>query len=494
MTVKPNPKKLRPYTEPPKQRRPLLPGGPDSAATGFLVAAILWLAAALGIGALAIGARIISFELSQPLGLFDLSFEFTQRRVDAAFANATVYGFLGNAGLSAITFMTPRLMGRRLAAEPLVSLAVAIWNLALLGGIGALYVFDLGPNAHLTAMHWLFTGGLAFAALIVTGSFLATVGSSVVSAYVSIWFAGIALLGLLGLTGLAAAINLGDVFLDIPPLAIGLVSVAVERLIISVWLLGMAYAVLHYVVPRAADLPLASSGLAILTWLLWLAFAPLSGLGALVDPAVPYAVTTVGSVATMLLLAPVSLAAVNLWQTISSRLVLLTGVSPVAFAAVAVTFLLAVALLDAIFAIGAVTAYVGGTVWEQGWFVWAAYGAFGLAALGMLEHELPRLLKRAWGGGVLSGAQLGLLFGGATIAGLSLMGAGLAEGAFRTQGASADVVASGLLPYLVGAFLGIGLAALGGLASLVNLFLAYTSAAPAEYIVPGQSAPAAAGH
>ena len=38
------------------------------------------------------------------------------------------------------------------------------------------------------------------------------------------------------------------------------------------------------------------------------------------------------------------------------------------------------------------------------------------------------MLRRAWGGGSLSGAQLWLTFAGVTVAGLALMGGGLAEG------------------------------------------------------------------
>ena len=57
--------------------------------------------------------------------------------------------------------MTPRLLGRRLAMEKALNGAYAIWNMSLAGGIAALYVFDLGPNAPLTAIPWLFDGGLA---------------------------------------------------------------------------------------------------------------------------------------------------------------------------------------------------------------------------------------------------------------------------------------------------------------------------------------------
>jgi cytochrome c oxidase cbb3-type subunit 1 len=494
MTVNPNPKKSRPYDQPPKRRRSLIPGGPDSAATGFTVLSILWLTASLGIAALAMMIRVVPFELTWPFGFFDLGFELDRRRVDAAFMNATVYGFVSNAGFAAIAFMTPRLVGRPLRFERLVNLGLAAWNLSLAGGIAALYVFDLGPNSALTAMPWLFMGGLATGALIVTGSFLLTVGAAITSAYISIWFAAIALLGLLGLVGLAATVAFADLFLEIPELAIALVSVFVERAILSMWMLGAAYAILHYLVPRAVGQPLASGGLAILTWLTWLALAPASALAALVDPVIPYPITTIGEVATMLLILPAALTVVNLTQTMQGRWSLLLGVGPAAFAAVSLAFLLAVGMLDAIGALRSVQALVGGTEWERGLFAWAAYGAFGLAALGFVEHALPRLMRRAWGGGFLAAAQLWLVFGGVAITGLALMGCGLAEGSFRTQGAAPEDVAAGIMPYLIVALGGIGLAALGGLAALVNLFRAYTSAAPAEYVVPGQSAPAAAGH
>jgi hypothetical protein len=74
------------------------------------------------------------------------------------------------------------------------------------------------------------------------------------------------------------------------------------------------------------------------------------------------------------------------------------------------------------------------------------------------------------------------------------MGAGMAEGSMRATGADAEAVAAGTQGYIFVAFAGIGLIALGGLATLVNLFLAYTSGEPVDYALPGQSAPAAAGH
>jgi cytochrome c oxidase cbb3-type subunit 1 len=492
MTV--NPKKLRPYDVPPKRRRSLIPSGPDTAATGFFVAAALWLAVATGLGVLAIGLRLVEFELSIALGLFGLSFELDARRVDYAFVNATVFGWLTNAGFAAIAFMTPRLLGRRLAMEQGMNAAVAIWNLSLAGGIAALYVFEIGPHAPLTALPWLIDGGLATAALVVTASFLATAVSSLRTGYVSVWFAGVALLSLMGLVGLDAAIGLFDFFFEVDELLIALASVFVDRSIVMLWLLGMAYATLYYVVPRSTGQPLAWAGIGMLAFITWLALAPLAALSTLADASIPYAVTTLGSVATMLLLVPASLTLVNLIQTVQGRWTVAFGPGAAAFALVALAFLFATSLLDAIGALRAVDLFVARTDWERGAFLWAAYGTFTFAALALAEHALPRVLRRAWGGGLLAGAELWLAFGGVTIAGLALMGGGMAEASLLGQGTPPDAVSDGVLVYRAVAFLGFGLVALAGLAFIVNLFLMYTAGSRADYTVPGGSAAATAGH
>jgi hypothetical protein len=75
-----------------------------------------------------------------------------------------------------------------------------------------------------------------------------------------------------------------------------------------------------------------------------------------------------------------------------------------------------------------------------------------------------------------------------------LMFAGLAEGTLGASGTAPADIAGQLVVYRAGALAGMGLLALAGMAAVVNLFLAYTSGQPAEYAVPGSSAPAAAGH
>lgn len=497
MTVNPrvNPKKLRPYDEPPKRRRALIPGAPDSAATGFLVAALLWLALATGIGLLAALMRFVSLDFHLVFGILGIGFDvdFNQPLVDAAFANALVYGWLSNAGFAAIAFMAPRLTGRRLVAEPGVVLAFLIWNSAVLGGIGLLYVFDQGPSSTLSSFPWFVEGGMAMATLIVTGSFLATVAPVVRTAYVSIWFAGIALLALLGLTGLNATIGLLDFVIGLPDLAVALGTLLIDRAALLLWLLPMALATLFYVLPRTTGQPLESNGLALLAWVSWLVTAPLAVLSVAVDTLVPYAVTSLGSAATMALLFPIAITVVNLVLTTRGRWTLLFGTGPVAFAAVSMAFLLAAAMLDGIGTLGSVRGFVGGTDWMLGALLWTLLGAFTFAALAFSEHAISRVLHRDWGATPLSAAQLWCVFIGTTLAGVAFMGAGMAEGSFRARAADPETIAAGLVGYELVAFAGIGIAAIGGLAALVNIFLAYTSGKPVERPAIAQPAAAAAG-
>lgn len=486
MTV--NPKKLRPYDQPPKRRLTLIPSGPDSAATTFLVAAALWLVVAGGLGLLALALRIVTFELSFPLVLFDLSFQLDARRVEYAFVNASVYGWLSNAGFAAALFMTPRLLGRPAALRPLLFLAALAWNGALAGGIAALYVFDLGPNAPLSALPWLIDGGLATGAGLVTIGFLVTAGASLRGAVIPIWFAGVALLSIAGLTGLNALVGIGEWILRLDQTLVALISVFVERSIMALWLLGMAYATLHYVVPRATAQPLYSLGIGMLAFVTWLALAPLSGLGALLDTSIPYAVTSLGQVATMLLLVPASLTVINLALTMHGRWTLVFGPGTAAFACVALAFLLATSLLEAIGSLRSVLTAVGTTDWQRGAWIWAAYGTFTFAAFALADHGVPRLLRRARSGGLVSSSVLWLAWTGTTVAGLALMGGGMAEGSLLAAGTTPEEVTAQLLVYRAAAFLGFGLVALAGLAFLVNLFLTYTSGAPADYAVPGTAA------
>src|SRR5207247_5447671 len=133
--------------------------------------------------------------------------------------------------------------------------------------------------------------------------------------YISLLYFGIGLLALLGLftlSAIPAVISLGAVNDQ-------LLWAFTARGIVTYWVLGSTLGTLYYVIPRVTRNPLYSGGLALLAFVGWLAFAGLSAIGSLVDPSVPYAITSLGQAGTLLLLAPTFLAIANLLATVTAR-------------------------------------------------------------------------------------------------------------------------------------------------------------------------------
>ncbi|HET6379976.1 MAG TPA: cbb3-type cytochrome c oxidase subunit I [candidate division Zixibacteria bacterium] len=490
-----DPKKLRPYDEPPRESRPLIPNAPDSAATAFMVLALLWLAAATGIGVLW-GAMLLApdrmsatFAVQAPI-IGQLDIELSPATVQSGFTNAVVFGWLSNAAFAAICFITPRVTGARLASDAMAFASAGAWNVAVAAGVAAVYMPAITPEGPLAEFPLPVDGLLLLGALGVTLVLLRTLLAARERVpYVSIWFFGVGLLAMMG------AYALGSVppLLGMDQTASLLVTGFAARAIATYWVLGAAFGTLFYLVPRATANPLASGGMAWLTWLLWAGFSGLSALGALVDPSVPYAVTTIGNAGTILLIGPAFLVVANLFLTMSGRWTLMLGAGTVAFAAIGAAFLLGTALLESIGALRSVQALVRNTEWVSGIWLWASLGTATFASLALVDHAAPRVLRRSWRGGLLTDATLWLTFLGVTVAGLSLMFGGIAHGSLLAEGAPPEEVTATLSWFWYGAFSGLGLIALGGLAALVNLFVMYTTARRAEY-VPAGSPAAAAGH
>jgi len=487
-----NPKKLRPYDQPPRVRRPIIPAGPDNAATAFLVAALVWFLLATGIGLLWVGMQlfpdVLRMSLEMPSFSGVITFEFNSGTVGSGFWNSLVYGWLGNAGLGAIFFITPRLLGRRLADEGMASMSAMVWNIGLLAGLTAIYMPQVAASGALMEFPLPVDGVLVLALLLANDSFWRTLLSARDEpAYVSIWYFGVALAAFTGLYGLATLAPL----LGLPDAAAALANGFYGRAIETLWVTGVAVGTLYYLVPRATGNPLYSWGLAMLAWILWLGLATLSPIGALVDVSVPFAVTQIGHVSTLLLVVPAFLVVANLLQTITGRWSLILSPGTIPFAVVAVSFLAATALLEAIGALGSVRALIGGTEWGVGVRLFALLGTGSLAFLALADHAFPRLLRRDWRGTLLAEATLWSAFAGTALAGLALMAGGIVHGSMRLQGAPPDEIAGPVFWFQLVAGAGVSLVALAAAIALLSVFLMYTSARRADYAVVGEPAPAA---
>jgi cytochrome c oxidase cbb3-type subunit 1 len=489
-----NPKKLRPYDQPPRVRAPIIPAGPDNAATAFLVAGLVWFMLAAGIGVLWVAMRLfpeqLALSLEMPMLNGVLTIEFNHATAGSGFWNSLMYGWLANAGLGAIFFITPRLLGRPLVEEPMAMLSAAVWNIGLLAGLTAIYVPQVAASGSLMEYPLPVDGVLLLALLLANDSFWRTLLTARDrSPYVSIWYFGVALAAFTGLYGLATLAPLLDLSAAGDALANGFYARALETL----WVTGLAVGTLYYVVPRATGNPLYSSGLAIMAWVLWLGLATLAPLGALVDTSVPFVITQFGNVSTFLLVVPAFLVVANLFQTINGRWTLLLSPGTLPFAVVALTFLGATAMLEAIGSLGSVQALVRSTEWGVGVRLWVFFGTASLAFLALADHAFPRLLRRDWGGTLLAEASLWAAFAGTGLAGLALITGGIVHGSLLTEAATVDEITGTLFWFRLVLGGGVGLIGLAAVIVTLNVFLMYTSARRADYALVGEAVPAA-GH
>jgi cbb3-type cytochrome oxidase subunit 1 len=354
-------------------------------------------------------------------------------------------------------------------------LSAAVWNIGLLAGLTAIYVPQVAASGSLMEYPLPVDGVLLLALLLANDSFWRTLLTARDrSPYVSIWYFGVALAAFTGLYGLATLAPLLDLSAAGDALANGFYARALETL-------------------RATGNPLYSSGLAIMAWVLWLGLATLAPLGALVDTSVPFVITQFGNVSTFLLVVPAFLVVANLFQTINGRWTLLLSPGTLPFAVVALTFLGATAMLEAIGSLGSVQALVRSTEWGVGVRLWVFFGTASLAFLALADHAFPRLLRRDWGGTLLAEASLRAAFAGTGLAGLALITGGIVHGSLLTEAATVDEITGTLFWFRLVLGGGVGLIGLAAVIVTLNVFLMYTSARRADYALVGEAVPAA-GH
>lgn len=450
---------------------------------------VLWLLIATGIGALAALQRlfpgVITASIDVPLGS-GITLLLDAPTVQAAFVDALVLGWLTNAAFAAICFATPRLLGVRLAGDVIANLGLGAWNVAVAAGIGLLYVKGVSTTGTLAEFPVPVKALELLALLVLNGVFWRTVIATRGRVYISLYYFGIGLLALLGLVAIdtvPAVVSLGATNDQ-------LVYAFAARALATYWVLGTALGALYYVIPRVTRNPLYSGGLATLAWAGWVLFAGLSAVGALVDPSVPYAITSIGQAGTLLLLAPTLLAIANLLGTISGRWSMLLSPGSLQFAVVSLAMIAGSAVLESVGSLRGVQTLTRGTDWPTGVMVISLLGGATFAFYALGDHALPRMLRRAWRESLLAVAQLWATFVGVTFAGLAMIGSGLVTGSLQAQGATVDAINAEPLVVIFRfvAAGGIGLAALGALSLLANLFLAYTAGRPIEYTVAGTPA------
>ena len=470
-------RKLRPYTEPPRRRRGLIPSSRDSAAIAFLISSVLWLMAATGAGAL-LAAQLVIPDITG--GFLPLAYG----RLQPVFVNSLVFGWLACAAIGAVFYVTPRVVGAPLFSERMGVWSAILWDLSLALGLG-LIALGVTRGRPLSEFWGFIPVVFVFVLVLVNVNFWTTLARRTIPAlYVSIWYFAAALIAFPALIVVGSAEGLGGA-------TDALLNAYYARGLEGYVFLACAVGALYYVVPRLAGDELYSRGLAALGFWTFAVLWPLSGAQHLVWGPIPYWLQTLSVVASVLLLIPAFAVVANLFQTMRGRWGLAVSNVAAQLAVLAVAFLLVTALLEAILPLRNVSALVGVTDWMLGVFVIATLGAYSCAFFALLQYAMPRLLHRAPAFRLAGQLHLWGAFAGVAIAGSALLTAGLVKGSLFVEGVEFGEISQVMTPLYGVVGMGFGLIALGAVALAGDLFLMYTHGRTVIYELPRDTTTAA---
>lgn len=457
---------------------------------GFFGFGALWLLTATGLGSLAAVQLVMSqFQLvvELPLGLV---IEITSNTVAAGFRHTFVWGWLTNAALGAIFFITPRLTGRPLARPRMGVLGMITWNVGFAAGLTALYLPALAETGMLSGFPLLVNLVLLLGLLLAGGSFWTSVRHQEHPFLGLAWFA-VAMLALIGLTAAGTVIGI----LDLSAQQDAVTEAVFVRGLSLLWLLAVPIGALHYLVPRLTGQPLASGALGWLGLSSWVVLSAVSSLGAAVHPSVPYALVSAGNAAMVMLLIPAAAIIGNLSMTTRGRWQLVLSPGPMALAVASLVFLGGSVVLAGVGSLRAVQSAVALTEWPFGLAGFALGGAASIGLLAVGEHAWPRMLRRSHSGGLLAYVVTWAALAGAALAGVALIAAGLFRAGMVADGMLPDEISANLVPIHLVAWGGMGLLGLAGAGHALGAYLLAAHGRPVRTVSPGAAPVAApAGH
>ena len=349
----------------------------------LIVFAVLWLV----LGSLA--GLTASLKLHMPDWLVAEAWQ-TFGRMRTMHLTAVFYGWITNAALAAIVWLTPRLMRTTLRGAPWVVLGAVFLNIGVASGIGAV---GIGWTAGMEYLEipWqigIFVGlGLV---LIAINVFRTVRHRTVAHLYVTSWYHLAALLWIIVLFTIG----------KLPGVHYGVQQATMNwwygHNVLGLWFTPVSVGIIYYFLPKVIGRPVRSYNLSILGfWTLAFFYAQVGG-HHLVGGPVPGWLVTLSIVQSMMMIVPVLAFAINMVCTIRGR-VHLTQYSPtlrfMVFGAVMYILSSVQGSFEALRAVNRVAHFTHFTVAHAHL---GAYAFVTMVLFGAIYFMLPRVLHREW--------------------------------------------------------------------------------------------------
>ncbi len=432
----------------------------------FLCSAVAWLLVASFAGLTS------SIKLHEPDWLTSWAW-LTFGRIRTIHLNAVAYGWAPMAGLGIALFVIPRLLKTPLMGAKFAFLGGALWNAALIAGLGAIGA-GFSDGLEWLEIPWqidiLFAAG---GALVGMPLVMTLVNRRVEHLYVSVWYMGCALFWLPVLFIVA----------NVPGLHHG-----VEQATMNWWfghnVLGLFYtplalASVYYFLPKVIGRPVQSYNLSLLGfWGLAFFYGQVGGHHLIGGP-VPAWLVTLSIVQSLMMIVPVVAFTVNQYQTLEGRLAALRYSPTLRFIGVGGLMYTASSVqgsLEALRSVNVVTHFTHYTVAHAHL---GLYGFVSFVFFGAIYFVMPRISAREWPYPWLISAHFWLASLGFGIYFIALTTGGWLQGLAMLDATRPFMESVALtVPYLRGRSIGGSLMVLGHLVFALHFVLLIVESGP----------------
>jgi cytochrome c oxidase cbb3-type subunit 1 len=417
----------------------------------FFSCAFAWLLVASAAGLVA------SIKLHQPDWLAGQAW-LTFGRIRTIHLNAVAYGWAPMAGLGIALFILPRLLKTELVGARIAMLGAALWNAALIAGVGSIAI-GLNDGLEWLEIPWqidiLFVLG---GALVGVPLVLTLQRRRVDHLYVSVWYMGCALFWFPVLFLVA----------NVPGLHKGVQQAAMNwwfgHNVLGLFYTPLALASVYYFLPKVLGRPIASYNLSLLGfWGLAFFYGQVGGHHLIGGP-VPAWLITLSIVQSLMMVVPVAAFTVNMHQTLKGRLPALRHSPTLRFIGVGGLMYTVASVQGSLEALRSVNAVTHFTHYTVGHSHLGLYAFVTMVFFGAIYFIVPRITGREWPSPRLISAHFWLVTVGVAIYVLSLSIGGWLQGLAMLD-ASRPFMESMLLtlPYLQARSVGGALMVLGHL-------------------------------
>lgn len=352
----------------------------------FTLASLFWLMAGTLFGLIA------SVKFHSPDFLADSAW-LTLGRIRSAHLNTVIYGWATCAGLAVALWLMCRLSRTRLRHGNILIIAAAFWNVGLLVGVYGILFGDL------TSIEWLEMPGYATPLLFISYAFIAVWAIITFRfrtnehVYVSQWYI---LAALLWFPWLYGAAQLMLIFEPARGTVQSLVNWWFAHNVLGLWFTPLGLAAVYYFIPKVLGKPIHSYYLSVLAFWTLALFYNWAGVHHLIGGPVPAWIISAGVVASVMMVIPVLITALNHHVTMVGSFKMLLYSPTLRFSVFAAMSYTAVSLQGSAMALRSVNEITSFTHYTVGHAHWGMYAWYTMAMFGALYYILPRLLQREW--------------------------------------------------------------------------------------------------